>query len=215
MLTCRRRDDHSVVSTVQIRGYRPADLGDLYRICLQTGDSGTDATALFRDPDLLGHVYAAPYGLLEPSLAFVAEDQAGVGGYCLGALDSQAFERRTEAEWWPPLRLRYAEPDIAERERWTRDEQLAYRIHHPWRTDDELMAGFPSHLHIDLLPRLQGGGNGRRLIGTQLAALRERGSRGVHFWVNAGNPRALGFYRHLGFTELRTGEGHLLGMKLR
>jgi GNAT superfamily N-acetyltransferase len=215
MLTGRRRHDHSVVSRVQIRGYRPGDLGDLYRICLETGDSGTDATALFRDPDLLGHVYAAPYGQLEPSLAFVVEDQAGVGGYCLGALDSQAFEQRMEAEWWPPLRLRYDEPDVAERERWTRDEQLAYRIHHPWRTDDELMADFPSHLHIDLLPRLQGGGNGRRLIGRQLAALRERGSRGVHLFVNAGNRRALGFYRHLGFTGLRAGEGHLLGMKLR
>ncbi len=75
---------------VRIRGYRPGDLDDLYRICLQTGNQGADATALFRDPDLLGHVYAAPYGLFEPALAFVVEDQAGVGGYCLAALDSRA-----------------------------------------------------------------------------------------------------------------------------
>jgi hypothetical protein len=47
---------------VILRGYRPGDQGHLYRICLQTGDHGTDATAQFRDPDLLGHVYAAPYG---------------------------------------------------------------------------------------------------------------------------------------------------------
>jgi len=127
MPTCGgpRRRDHPVVIKMQIRGYRPGDLGDLYRICLQTGDSGTDATALFRDPELLGQVYAAPYGLFEPSLAFVVEDQAGVGGYCLGALDSWAFEQRLEQEWWPPLRLRYDEPDLARRERWTRDEELA------------------------------------------------------------------------------------------
>jgi len=200
---------------VRIRGYRPGDLDDLYRICLQTGNHGADATALFRDPDLLGHVYAAPYGLFEPSLAFVVEDQAGVGGYCLAALDSRAFEQQMEAEWWPPLRLRHAEPDVADRGRWTRDEQMAYLIHHPQRTDDELMAGFPSHLHIDLLPRLQGGGTGRRLIGLQLAALRDRGSRGVHLHVNAGNQRALGFYHHLGFTELRAGQRHVLGMRLR
>ncbi len=200
---------------VRIRGYRPGDLEDLYRVCLQTGNHGADATALFRDPDLLGHVYAAPYGLFEPSLAFVVEDQAGVGGYCLAALDSRAFEQQMEAEWWPPLRLRHAEPDVAGRGRWTRDEQMAYLIHHPQRTDDELMAGFPSHLHIDLLPRLQGGGTGRRLIGLQLAALRDRGSRGVHLHVNAGNQRALGFYHHLGFTELRAGQRHVLGMRLR
>jgi GNAT superfamily N-acetyltransferase len=198
-----------------IRGYRSGDLRDLYRICLQTGNSGTDATALYRDPDLLGHIYAAPYGLFEPALAFVLEDEAGVGGYCLGALDSRAFEQRLEDGWWPPLRLRYAEPAIAGRERWTPDERAAHLIHHPWRTDDDLMAGYPSHLHIDLLPRFQGGGNGRRLIAAQLAALRDRGSRGVHFHVNAENRRALGFYYHLGFTDLRPGEMHVLGMRLQ
>ena len=197
-----------------LRGYRPGDLRDLYRICLETGDRGADATAQFRDPDLLGHVYAAPYGVLEPSLAFVAEDRAGVGGYCLGALDSRAFEQRAEAAWWPPLRQRYAEPDAARREQWTRDEQVAYLIHHPGRTDDELLAEFPSHLHIDLLPGIQGGGNGRRLMDLQLAALRERGSRGVHLNVNAANLRALGFYHHLGFTELRGGDRRVLGMRL-
>ena len=198
-----------------IRGYRAADLGDLYLICLRTGDHGEDATAQFRDPDLLGHVYAAPYGVLEPSLAFVVEDQAGVGGYCLAALDSREFEERLEAEWWPPLRLRYAEPDAAVCDRWTRDQQTAYLIHHPWRTDDELMADYPSHLHIDLLPRVQGGGMGRRLMDTQLAALREQGSPGVHLNVNSANRRALGFYHHLGFTDLRTGDRNVLGMRLR
>jgi len=206
---------------VIIRGYRPGDLRDLYQICLRTGDHGADATAQFRDPDLLGHVYAAPYGVLEPSLAFVAEDQAGVGGYCLGALDSRAFEQRAEAKWWPPLRRRYAEPDPARREHWTRDEELAFMIYHPWRADGELLAPFPSHLHIDLLPRIQGGGNGRRLMDQQLAALRERGSRGVHFNVNAANLRAVGFYQHLGFTELRGftplrgGDRRIFAMSLR
>ena len=201
-------------SPVQIRGYRAGDLCDLYRICLQTGDSGTDATGLFRDPDLLGHVNAAPYGVLEPSLAFVAEDPTGVSGYCLAALDTRAFEQRLEQEWWPPLRLRYADPEVAEREHWTRDHEIAYVIHHPWRTEDDLIADFPSHLHIDLLPRVQGRGIGRGLIELQLATLRDRGSHGVHFHVRPTNRRALSFYDHLGFTWLRTGHSHVLGMRL-
>jgi ribosomal protein S18 acetylase RimI-like enzyme len=201
-------------SPIQIRGYRPGDLGDLYRICLQTGDSGTDATGLFRDPDLLGHVHAAPYGVLEPSLAFVAEDPEGIGGYCLAALDTRAFERRLEQEWWPPLRLRYADPDVTERGSWTRDQELEYVIHHPWQTEDDLVAGFPSHLHVDLLPRVQGLGIGRQLIDLQLAALRERGSCGVHLHVRPTNQRALSFYDHLGFTRLSTGYSHVLGMRL-
>ena len=74
-----------------VRPYRPSDLDALYQICLLTGDDGQDATPLFSDPRLLGHFFAAPYGLFEPALAFVAEDTAGVGGYILSALDTQAF----------------------------------------------------------------------------------------------------------------------------
>jgi ribosomal protein S18 acetylase RimI-like enzyme len=198
-----------------VRGYRSDDLRELYRICLQTGNSGDDATALYRDPDLLGHIFAAPYGVLEPALAFVVEDQAGVGGYCLGAPDTRAFEQRMEADWWPSLRLHYAEPDPAGRDRWTPDELAAHEIHHPWPIDEELLASHPSHLHINLLPRLQGGGIGRRLMAAQLAALRERGSTGVHWYVHADNRRAAGFYRHLGFTELHADSTrYIFGTKL-
>ena len=45
-------------------------------------DAGQDATSLYHDPHLLGHIFAAPYGLFEPSLAFVAEDAAGMPCGC-------------------------------------------------------------------------------------------------------------------------------------
>jgi hypothetical protein len=113
----------------------------LYRICLLTGDDGQDATPLFSDPRLLGHFFAAPYGLFEPALAFVAEDAAGVGGYILGALDTQAFEERLERTWWPRLRARYPDPPANLRgEQLTPDQQVARIIHHPWRIPDGLAA---------------------------------------------------------------------------
>jgi hypothetical protein len=115
----------------RIRSYRPADLEDLYRICLLTGNDGQDATSLFHDPKLLGHVFAAPYGLFEPSLAFVAEDTEGVGGYILGALDTQAFQERLEGRWWPDLRTRYPDPSPGlPSEQWTPDQQVAHMIRH-------------------------------------------------------------------------------------
>jgi ribosomal protein S18 acetylase RimI-like enzyme len=201
-----------------IRGYRPDDLDDLYRICLETGASGQDATSLYSDPRLIGHVFAAPYGLFEPALAFVAEDEAGVGGYVLGALDSRAFQERLEAEWWPPLRARYADPaaDGIPVDEWTTDQRMAHSIHRPESKSAELLERYPSHLHLDLLPRLQGQGEGRRLIGTLLDALRARGSCGVHFVVGGKNQRAVGFYRHLGLPELEAGaDFHLFGVEFR
>ena len=199
-----------------IRPYRPADIDALYQICLMTGDSGQDATSLYHDPKLLGHCFAAPYGLFEPSLAFVAEDTSGVAGYVIGALDSQAFEKRLETSWWPDLRTRYPEPPPGLLpEQWTPDQRLAHMIHHPFLTSDELAARYPSHLHIDLLPRLQAQGYGRQLIQTLTAALRDKGSRGLHLNVTIGNERAASFYRHIGFTQLPATGPLLFGMDLR
>lgn len=184
---------------MHIRPVQPADLDALYQICLQTGDAGEDATDLYEDPRLLGEVFAAPYAVLEPDLAFVTEDEQGVSGFVLGALDTPAFEERLEEEWWPALRQKYPDPPAGD---WTREEQWMAHIHHPPRTPAELTGPYPSHLHINLLPRTQGQGAGRKLIDTLLGALRARGSRGVHFGVWIANSRAIGFYRHVGFTEI-------------
>jgi len=188
---------------IQIRPYQPADLDDLYRICVRTADSGRDATALVSDPMLPGHVFAAPYGIFEPSLAWVAEDADGVAGYVLGALDTVAFEERLEQDWWPALRARY--PDSRQLARTVSDpEWIALQVlHGRFPTDPALSGRYPSHLHIDLLPRLQGRGLGRQLIETLFAALRADGSRGVHLHVGRANERAAAFYEHLGMTELQ------------
>jgi ribosomal protein S18 acetylase RimI-like enzyme len=197
----------------RIRRYQPDDLDDLYRICLQTADNGHDATALFRDPRLPGHVYAAPYAVFEPSLALVAEDAAGVGGYIVAALDSRAFEQRLEHDWWPALRARYPEPLPELAEALSLPERYAlHNIHHPWATDDELARRYPSHLHINLAPRLQRRGTGRQLIETLISGLRGQGSRGVHLLAGHGNQRAAGFYRHIGFNELPATDVHIFGM---
>jgi len=198
----------------RIRPYRPADLDDLYRICLLTGDAGQDATSLYRDPRLPGHIFVAPYGLFEPSLAFVAEDAAGVGGYIVGALDSQAFERQLETRWWPGLRKRYPAPPAGlPMDQWTPEQRMASLIHHPPRTPDELAPRYPSQMHINLVPRLQASGLGSQLTRTLIAALRAQGSCGLHQVVPRRNRRAAGFYRHFGFTEITDSEFAVAGLQ--
>ena len=188
--------------TVGIRGYRPDDRDALYAVVLATGDRGGDAAALYRDPRLLGHVYAGPYAALHPELVLVAEDAEGVAGYVLGAVDSRSFEIRQEAEWWPPLRAAYTDPSDTPPDRRTPDQQRCHRIHHPLRMPDVVLQDYPSHLHINLLPRLQGRGVGRRLIERWLRLAATAGSIGVHLGVNAANLRAMGFYRSLGFSAV-------------
>jgi ribosomal protein S18 acetylase RimI-like enzyme len=154
--------------------------------------------------------------LFEPSLAFVAEDAAGVGAYIVGALDSRAFEKRLEAEWWPALRRRYpAPPSEFPPDQWTPDQRAAGFIHVPLTVPDELAEDYPSHLHINMVPRLQSGGLGRQLMDTLMRALREQGSVGLHFFVQPANQRAVGFYRHLGFTVISAQDPVIFAMDLR
>jgi ribosomal protein S18 acetylase RimI-like enzyme len=187
---------------VEIRAFRPGDLEKLYSICLATGAGGEDACALYRDPKLLGHVYAAPYAHLSPGTVFVVEDAEDVGGYIVGAPDTSEFEARLEVEWWPVLRKIYLDPSDTPRIDRSADQFMSYKIHHPDRTAEEIVGPYPSHLHINLLPRLRGQGVGRRLMMQWFAAVQDMGSRGAHLAVGSANRRAIHFYRACGFHEL-------------
>jgi ribosomal protein S18 acetylase RimI-like enzyme len=187
---------------VEIRAVRPNDLDDLYRVCLATGAGGGDASPLYRDPRLVGHIYAAPYAILSPRSVFVVEGTLGVGGYIVGASDTRDFETRLEAEWWPNLRVLYQDPSNESRTGWSPDQSMIHMIHHPRRTVSEIVEPFPSHLHINLLPHLRGAGIGRQLMERWLATVRELGSHGAHLAVGAANRRAIRFYRACGFHEL-------------
>jgi ribosomal protein S18 acetylase RimI-like enzyme len=187
---------------VEIRAFRPCDLEDLYRICLATGAGDDEGPVRYRDPRLVGHVYAAPYAVLSPCTVFVAEDRDGVGGYIVGASDTRGFEARLEAEWWPDLRRLYRDPSAQPRTAWSLDELMSYRIHHPRRTASEIAEPYPAHLHINLLARLRGRGVGRRLMDRWLGAVRDMGAHGAHLAVGATNRRAIRFYRACGFHEL-------------
>ena len=191
-----------------IRPARPADQAAAYYVCLKTGDYGKDGEPFYReDPDALGRVFVGPYLAFEKELSLILEDEQGICGYALGAFDSRTFYTRYEAEWRPGLCARFPAPQ-GDPAQWTRVQQIHDCYHHPDYFCPEPYAAWPSHLHIDLLPRAQGRGYGRRMIEQNIATLRRRGSPGTHLGVSMINTPAIGFYDRLGFKELlRVGEG--------
>ena len=186
----------------------PATIRDLpgaYRTSLVTGDAGRDATARFRDPDLLGHVYVGPYIAFGRGTQLVVVDAAGVAGYLLSADDTLAFEAWAEVSWWPSLRERYPLLDDS-----SPDAELVRLIHDPERTPAKLAATYPAHLHIDLQERARGRGLGRLIVERLLEELRGREVAGVHLGVDGANANAIGFYDHLGFRVVDQEPGGLL-----
>lgn len=200
---------------MKLRPFDSGDLDSLYAISLATGHVGGDASALYTDGRMIGHIYSAPYACLCPELAFVAEDGDGVGGFILGCADTRAFEDRLERDWWPGLRARYPDPGHSPLPGWTADQRRAGMIHHPRRAPEAVAAAYPAHLHMNLLPRLQGRGIGPALLGLWLGAAAGFGVTGVHAVPNPQNLRAIRFWETNGFRRLEAGAaGVWLGLQL-
>ncbi len=193
----------------RLRPVRPGDEAAAYQVCLETGDNGRDGTSFYHeDPAALGRIFVGPYLRFAPELGVILEDAAGVCGYALGALDTRNFFARYEADWRPALVAQFPAP-AGDPAQWTRVQHIHHLYHHPDYFAPEPYAEFPSHLHIDLLPRAQGRGYGRQMLTHVMAQLQARGSPGAHLGVSTLNLPAQGFYARLGFREIaRTGPAH-------
>lgn len=190
------------MSACQIRAARPEDLAGAYYVCMKTGDFGRDGEPYYaEDPDALGRLFVGPYLAYEHSLALILEDEGGVCGYALGAFDSKEFYGRYDSEWRPRLCERFPSPE-GEASKWSRVETVYHWYHNPDYFCPEPYAEYPSHLHIDLLQRVQGRGYGRTMLEQVMGRLRERGSPGAHLGVSNSNTSAFGFYARLKFQAL-------------
>ncbi|HEX5402878.1 MAG TPA: GNAT family N-acetyltransferase [Pseudonocardiaceae bacterium] len=191
------------MADVVIRPFRPADRDGIYDVCLRTADGGQDATALYRDPELVGDIFAGPYAYLEPDFAFVLDDGGQVTGYVLGAPDSTRFAEAMREKWLPLVGAKHPEPAGPPADR---DEEMAYLLHHPELMVHAKLADYPAHLHIDLLPGYQRSGHGRRMMATLLTALHTAGVPAVHLAMLTTNTQARAFYDRLGCHEIDMGD---------
>jgi GNAT superfamily N-acetyltransferase len=185
--------------TLRIRRYEDGDHDAVYDICVRTADAGGDARGKYRSDDLMPDLFAGPYVFLEPRFAFVLDDGDRAVGYVIGTPDTAAFARAYRQRWIPRLADRYPVPPDPPV---TPDDEMLALHYRPERLLWPGLGEYPAHLHIDLLPAVQGSGYGRRLIDTFGASVADAGAAGVHVCVVTANTRALGFYDRIGFTRL-------------
>lgn len=187
-----------MIEPVEIRLYRPADRADVYNVCVRTAAAGGDATGIYSSDDLMPDVFAGPYLAFQPDLAFVVDVGDRVAGYVIAAADTRAFVERVRQEWVPTFASKYPEPSPT-------DAPIVAMGVDPERMLVPEVDEYPAHLHIDLLPELQGQGCGRALIDTLRAELARRGIPGLHLTMDPANLPARAFYDRLGFVELPSG----------
>jgi len=195
-----------------IRSYKSADTSAVYEICLKTGNSGQDATHLFSDPLVLGHIYVGPYMEFEPQSVFILEDDQGPCGYIMGVLDSQTYYQWMHSEWLPKIRVNYKKP-TGNPDTWDETAKITDLLFHP--VSQRLLPDYPAHLHIDLLSRAQGKGQGKLLMDRFIDYLKYNKIPGLHLELSSNNDRAFNFYRKYGIEELdRDKESIIMGYHL-
>lgn len=189
---------HHYVEMPVIRSYRATDRSDIYDVCLRTAAGGGDATGVYSNDDLMPDIFALPYVDFEPELAFVVDTGARASGYVIATANTRDYVDRYHREWLPRLaqKYRHVQPPL------TAEDEIVHLGFWPKRMLIPEVDEYPAHLHIDILPELQGQGLGRKLIGTLVGALGACGIRNLHLTMDPANTAARAFYNRLGFVEL-------------
>ena len=187
------------MSDFSIRSYNPADTSAVYKICLKTGNAGQDATDLFFDPLVLGHIYVGPYMEFEPQSVFILEDDQGICGYIMGVLESRTYYQWMHNKWLPKILVDYKKP-TGDPDTWDETEKITNLLFQP--ESQRLFPDFPAHLHIDLLSRAQGRGQGKLMMDRFIDHLKFNKIPGVHLELSRNNDRAFRFYCKYGMQEL-------------
>jgi len=187
---------------INIRQAESGDKDALYRISLETGHLGGNASHLYADPQMMGHIYSAPYLTFEPDLAFVVTQDENIVGFCVGTSDTKNFSAKLESDWWPSLRDKYPKPKEDMRLTWSADERRYQMIHVPEIVPAQITKVYPAHVHLNLLPVVQGQQLGGQLLKRWTRKAVQSGATAVHIGANAKNERALHFWRNQGFKDI-------------
>jgi ribosomal protein S18 acetylase RimI-like enzyme len=194
-----------------LRQGTPDDQAALVEICHRTGWNGQDASPEVSDRRLLGQYFAAPYLVHAPAWCWVVDD-GGPAGYLVATPDTRAFAAWMDQQWLPTVRTAF--PDRAG-EGWSPTETWIRQTIHSTPAVPDFVDAYPAHLHIDLLPRVQGRGLGRRLFDAFETRLRAEGVAGYHLGVSETNGAAQAFYAKVGLGLIRRDPGVVyLGRRL-
>lgn len=205
-----------------IRPVTKADEAALSQICLETSEAGKSGRHVHNYPSLPGEVYALPYVnvldcvwgfvLVEKPLEASLPSDESIVGYILGALDSRAFESATARTWWPSLKIKYAEGSLTTPQPTETDERYIRSIMDFPPASEAQITFSPAHLHVDIMESHQRKGWGKRLIGTAIRHLKNKGLQAVWLGMDPQNKAATLFYERLGFHTFNGAPKNVLGI---
>ncbi|MFC4374890.1 GNAT family N-acetyltransferase [Nocardia halotolerans] len=185
---------------MEIRAFTEADGAALRDLSNDVGE-GSPTGTLWGHPESEAAVYLYPYMELEPDSLFLAVDNGYLVGYLTGCVDSTTFP--SEPERFESAirrhRLIFRRKPATFFARAVADTLIAKARRQP--ISGELIdPRWPSHLHINLLPRARGTGAADALMHHFLDHAAASGSPGCYLQTLVENTRAVRFFERMGFT---------------
>ena len=201
------------MSNIQLRSYRPADEPAIIEITYKTGFKGEDLTGrgYCEDARLWYLIFIGYYARYEPEHFFVAVESNSnkVVGFICGTPDTLNQEAIFRKHMVPRIKFRLfgftswryprSFKKVLEMMRWvtvgTEDAE-----------NDPIIAQYPAHLHINILPGFQGQGIGSQLINRFEEHIATLGAKGIHLGTTNQNKKAVPFYHKMGFEIVQESE---------
>ncbi len=194
------------MSEIKIRPYQAKDKSAIIDIAFKTGFTGEDLAGrgYCEDARLWYLLFIAYYNHYEPEHFFVAVEAQNdkVVGFICGTPDTLSQEKNFKrlmvirimirlfgyTSWRYPRSFK----NVLGMLRWvtegTKDAD-----------NDPIIAQYPGHLHINLLPGFQSQGTGTRLIQHFEMHMSGLGLNGIHLGTTSKNHKAVPFYHKMGF----------------
>ncbi|XP_042909994.1 protein O-GlcNAcase isoform X1 [Parasteatoda tepidariorum] len=188
-----------------IRPYLLTDESQVYDVCRKTCDDGLDGSEVFPEyPDLIGDKLVGHFLCLSPEYCFVVEDETGICGYALAALDARQLKQKCETAWIPTLQTKYPSPKKENGEMLTPAEEIIASFYNQQKDGppDVVYLHHPSILRMNILPSVSDSSVPKRMLTCILSTLKANGSHGVFVDVTVGDKNIVDFFSKLGFLEI-------------
>jgi ribosomal protein S18 acetylase RimI-like enzyme len=198
---------------ISIRPYQSSDESTIIEITYRTGLAGEDLTGrgYVDDARLWYLIFIGYYSRYEPENFFVAVDSESdqVVGFICGTPDTLTQEARFSKKMVPHITLRFFGYTSWRYPRTFKnifDMMRNYLSGTENADNDPIIAKYPAHLHINLLPGFQGQGVGTRLMRHFEEHMRHLGAKGLHLGTSNQNFKAVPFYHKMGFEIVHESE---------
>jgi len=195
---------------VHIRNYQARDRKGVINVCWHTGYMGESAAGRFDDSYLFGLLFCLYYIDYEPENCFIAIDEktGQVIGYILSSIDSKKQEKQFRKKMIPKIALRAFLYTLW---RHPRSFRVLWHFKKIWGNEpkipniETLLAPYPAHIHIDILPEYHRQGIGTQLLEIFEKHLKDHNIKGFHLGTSEQNTKAIQFYQKLNFSVIYEG----------